>query len=58
VTIGGVPAHVAFAGLTPGFTGLYQVNARVPAGVTPGDTVELVLAVAGQLSPAVTLAVR
>jgi uncharacterized protein (TIGR03437 family) len=58
LTIGGVPAEVFFAGLAPGFTGLYQVNAFVPAGVAPGDAVPLVLSVAGQLSPPVTLAVR
>jgi uncharacterized protein (TIGR03437 family) len=31
VTIGGVNAPVFFAGPTPGFTGLYQVNATVPS---------------------------
>lgn len=60
LTIGGVQAQVLFSGLTPGFAGLYQVNAIVPGGVTPGDAVAVVLSVAGQKSPdgAVTMAVR
>jgi uncharacterized protein (TIGR03437 family) len=36
VTIGGVPATVSYAGLTPSLVGLYQVNVIVPPGVTPG----------------------
>jgi uncharacterized protein (TIGR03437 family) len=58
VTIGGVPAIVAFAGLTPGSTGLYQVNATVPAGVAPGSQVPVVLSAAGQQSQPVTIAVQ
>ena len=58
VTIGGVPAQVDFSGLAPGFAGLYQVNAVVPAGVTPGNDVPVVLSVAGQTSPPVTMAVQ
>ncbi|MCH8268921.1 MAG: hypothetical protein IH846_15530, partial [Acidobacteria bacterium] len=58
VNIGGVDASVQFAGLAPGFTGLYQVNAVVPAGVTPGNDVPVVLNVAGQTSPTVTMAVQ
>jgi uncharacterized protein (TIGR03437 family) len=58
LSIGGVEAQVLFAGLTPGFTGLYQVNAVVPPGVSPGDEVEAVVIVAGQASLPVTLAVR
>jgi uncharacterized protein (TIGR03437 family) len=58
VTIGGVEAAVEFAGLAPGFVGLHQVNARVPAGVTPGNSVALVLTQNGVASNTVTIAVR
>ena len=58
LTIGGVAAEVLFAGLAPGFAGLYQVNSIVPEGVTPGDAAAVVLRVAGQASPPVTMAVR
>jgi uncharacterized protein (TIGR03437 family) len=47
---------VAFGGLTPGFVGLYQVNLTVPSGVTPGDSVPLILT--GQSSVPVTMAVH
>jgi len=58
ITIGGRPAEVLFAGLTPGFTGLYQINVQLPAGVTPGDAVEVVVSVGGVAGPPVTIAVR
>jgi uncharacterized protein (TIGR03437 family) len=58
VTMGGIVAEVFFAGPTPGFTGLYQVNAFVPAGVAAGDSVPVVVSVAGRQGPAVTIAVR
>jgi uncharacterized protein (TIGR03437 family) len=58
VTIGGVEAAVEFAGLAPGFVGLHQVNARVPAGVSPGSAVPLVLTQNGVASNTVTIAVR
>jgi uncharacterized protein (TIGR03437 family) len=48
VTIGGVPATVLFAGLTPGYVGLYQVNVMMPAGVTPGSQVSVTASVAGK----------
>jgi uncharacterized protein (TIGR03437 family) len=57
VSIGGSTASVDFAGLSPGFVGLYQVNARVPLGVS-GDAVPVTLTVSGQVSPVVTMAVH
>ncbi len=36
VTIGGVNAPVSFAGLAPGFVGLYQINVTVPSGLPAG----------------------
>ena len=58
VSIGGVNAPVTSAQLAPGLTGVYQVQARVPAGVDAGPAVPIVVSAAGQLSPAVTIAVR
>ena len=57
--IGGVPARVLFGGMTPGFVGLLQVNAEIPAGVTPGPAVVIQIAAAGGVSqPAATIAVQ
>ena len=58
VMVGGRDAVVLFAGLAPGFVGLYQVNAVAPSGVAAGDAVPVVLTVDGQSSPPVTIAVR
>jgi uncharacterized protein (TIGR03437 family) len=55
-TIGGQDAQVAFAGLAPGFVGLYQVNAVVPAGIAPSSSVPLVLKVGGASSVPVAVA--
>ena len=47
VLIGGVSAHVDFAGLSPQFPGVNQVNVVIPAGVAPGDAVPLQLQLGG-----------
>ena len=58
VMIGGQRAQLLFSGLAPGFSGLYQVNLLVPEGVGSGPEVRVTLAIAGQTSRQVTIAVR
>jgi uncharacterized protein (TIGR03437 family) len=58
VTIGGQSATVLFAGLAPGFVGLYQVNVTVPKGIAPATNVPLVMTVAGADSLPVTVAIK
>jgi uncharacterized protein (TIGR03437 family) len=58
VTIGGLGAVVSYSGLAPGFAGLYQVNAIVPSGVAPGNTVPVVISFGSLASNTVTIAVQ
>jgi uncharacterized protein (TIGR03437 family) len=57
VLIDGQPANLSWAGLAPGFVGLYQVNAQVPASLTAGSH-RLQLVMNGAASNTVTFAVR
>ena len=58
VTIGGAPATVQFYGLAPGYAGLYQVNAQVPAASAKGNAVQVTISIGGITSNAVTIAVQ
>ncbi len=58
VSIGGVQATVAFAGLAAGKPGVYLVRATIPQSVAGGDAVAVLLNVGGQVSPPVTMAVK
>ena len=58
VTIGGKAATVMFAGLTPTYAGLYQVNVAVPSGIQPGASVPVVLTMGPLSSPPVTIAIQ
>ena len=57
VTVGGASAPVTFSGLAPGYVGLYQVNAQVPAGVPGGAAVPVTISMEGATSNTVTIAV-
>jgi len=49
VTLGGQSCAVTYAGRTPGFAGLDQINCKVPSGVT-GSTVPVVVNANGRVS--------
>lgn len=58
VTIGGENASVSFAGLSPGYVGLYQVNAQIPADASGGSAISVQLSLSGVTSNTVTIAVN
>jgi len=59
LTIGGITLDsLQFVGGVPGQVGLLQINAVIPAGITPGSTVPVVIGIGGATSqPGVTIAV-
>lgn len=57
VTVGGIPAEVSYSGFATGFTGLYQLNVRIPATAAPG-TQSLAITSAGVRSNEVRVLVR
>lgn len=57
VTVGNEPATVYFSGLAPGFVGLYQVDALVPASTAAGSAVPVVVSIGGVTSNTVTIVV-
>jgi uncharacterized protein (TIGR03437 family) len=58
VSIGGITEPASFAGLAPGFVGLYQVNALVPAGVASGSTVPVTITMGSVTSNTATIVVQ
>jgi uncharacterized protein (TIGR03437 family) len=57
VTIGGVAASVAYAGIPAGFVGVMQVNVQVPASVAAG-TQPVIVSMGGVSSAAANVAVQ
>lgn len=58
VTIGGQPSSIQFAGLAPGFVGLYQLKVVVPSITVAGSAVPVTITTAqGQTSNIATIAV-
>jgi uncharacterized protein (TIGR03437 family) len=56
--VNGQELPVQFAGLAPGYVGLYQVNVPIPAAAPPGLGISLTLKEGGHVSNAVTVAVQ
>jgi uncharacterized protein (TIGR03437 family) len=56
--LGGVELPVAFAGLAPGMTGVYQVNIVLPAATPPGLDLELRLRQQGADSNSVPVSIQ
>ena len=57
VTIGGMAAQVLFSGMAPGYVGLWQINAVVPANAPTGDDLPVQVSLGGVASNVVTMAV-
>jgi uncharacterized protein (TIGR03437 family) len=58
VSIGGQNVPVSFAGLVPGYPGIYQVTGTVPANAPTGTNIPIAVSVAGVTSAAVQVAVQ
>jgi uncharacterized protein (TIGR03437 family) len=56
-TIGGQSATVQYAGLAPGYPGLYQINVFVPAGLAAGSQ-PVIVTVGGQSSKSATIPIK
>jgi uncharacterized protein (TIGR03437 family) len=57
VTLGGAPLEVLYAGLAPGFVGVFQINIRVSDAVPSGDA-ELLVSIGAESSRPLRVAVR
>jgi uncharacterized protein (TIGR03437 family) len=58
VVLNGTELPASFAGLAPGFTGLYQVNVTIPVATPPGLAIPMTLKVGGVQSNSVMLSVQ
>jgi uncharacterized protein (TIGR03437 family) len=56
-TLGGIAAPVQFAGLAPGYVGLYQVNIQIPGNAPLGNSIALVVTSGGVSSISAPVAI-
>lgn len=57
VTVGGVPATIAFSGLAPGYLGLYQIDVQIPPSAPSGAQL-LVININGVRSNTVKIGIQ
>ena len=50
--------EVLYSGLAPGFAGLYQINVKVPAGVSSAYNIPVSLVIGGAASNRVTIPIQ
>lgn len=55
VRVAGIPAEILYAGSAPGFAGLMQINARVPAGYIPPGRARTQLTIGTAASPEIEI---
>jgi uncharacterized protein (TIGR03437 family) len=58
VAIGGQNVPVTFAGLVPGYPGIYQITGTVPSDAPTGNNIPVTISVAGETSPAVKISLQ
>ena len=58
VALQGLPLTPSFAGLAPGYIGLYQINVTIPVGTPPGSNLSLALRQGNATSNPVEVAVQ
>ncbi|MBI1789964.1 MAG: hypothetical protein HYR60_20735 [Acidobacteria bacterium] len=58
LSIGGLACELLYAGSAPGFSGLLQINARVPAGLAPGPAPVVLSVGSARSQEGVTLEVK
>ena len=58
VLVGGIPADVSFAGLAPGFPGLYQLNVKIPATLVNTGALPLAIQTADSFHDQVDVVVQ
>jgi len=57
ITVGGLPVKVLFSGITPGFTGEYQIDFQVPDGIT-GDDIPVVFSMGSSPTDTRTMSIQ
>ncbi len=58
VTLENQNAAVSYAGLAPGFPGLYQINATIPAGLVGSGNMGLAVTTAEAFAQHITIAIQ